>query len=185
VSSIGYDLQRLLIEERAAHERTKAELAEARTTQGMQLSVIKAHEAEIEFQRAAHERTKAERESAHAFAASAQRETRDVIESLKRANAERDAAQAKLASVEADAAAMRLAIEDEVIGDGWPEDFPSCVSAIAGIAGRAIAARVPLLEAVATAAHRYWHGLSGDIGSHDQMERALRALATFDEEGGA
>jgi conjugal transfer/entry exclusion protein len=132
----------------------------------------------LRAERAAHERTKAELAEVKASYDGAHAASLDWAKEAGRIVDERDAAQAKLASVEADAAIIdgawsALAATNDLL----VEQNKALTAAL-----EVLAARVPLLKAVATAAHRYWHGLSGDIGSHDQMERALRALATFDEE---
>lgn len=102
-------------------------------------------------ERAAHERTKAEMADARADIARVMSEAHGIHDRLI---GERDAAQAKLASVEAVAAAMREWIEGDNrhgcgecgLAPGRHAEHCRIPGLLDGTAGRALAARVPLLE---------------------------------------
>jgi hypothetical protein len=145
----------------------EAELAEARRDLHEERSRANDYGKAIERERAAHERTKVE--------LAAERADRlNIDEHRGRLLTKRDAAQAE-------AAAMRLMLE-VIHPRPAHQGMPQCriCQAIDGTAGRALAARVPLLEAVAAIALRvydepedfgdWWEDLGAALAALDSQE---------------
>jgi DNA repair exonuclease SbcCD ATPase subunit len=190
-------LQHDLSQERAAHERTNAELAKIRCALGVspEFSVEPLADAirQMREECAAHECTKAEldRISDRLIGARADYDTAisrlDALRArMTEVEAERDAAQAEVA-------AMRSAIIgvieyqgiDHDDDDGCPEDdtcrcenIARVNAALKGTAGRALAARVPLWREL----EKWCLQMQGHAKS-PHLDHVLAKLAALDEKG--
>lgn len=152
---------------RAAHEHTKAELAEAQTNTRIAYKTLtevnKNHEAELERLRI------------------------EQADTLVTMNAHREQIERERVAAQAEAAALRALVEQALSHVRGTADAPDLIAAIrlalAGTAGRALAARLPLLEAVAIIAREMERRATGKAlqPTPEQWQRMIVALAALDE----
>jgi hypothetical protein len=160
VSDLGAEKDRSYYRVCKERDAAKAELAEAREQRSDVDAAYKSAMRALRKQAAKHQRRQTEkarerdaaraelqrqREAFDMLHANATKQAEELIEALRSA----DAAIAREQAAQSEAAAMREAILGEVLGDAHPEDWPACVRAVAGTAGRDLLEELERLRAEA------------------------------------